>query len=225
MWTSIGGAPLLLAGYISDFPSVRSYLQTGQHFHDWVTGLAVASIVIALISNAVAHSRSQLIATDTPETQTQANPASPSQFRNVDEFYRTYDNRMLRETEDFIRNEVEKYEPSQREKFLVRLLATVVTLALFERAWLQIFRSQLDALHALNVRTLSFDELRQRYEEAVKLHPKIYENGTFEMWLGFLKLSLLARELNPTTIEITVRGQEFLKYLVEVRYDESTRVG
>jgi hypothetical protein len=222
VWASIIAAPSAIGFYVTGFQTIVSSVRAGPD-SPWPSifmGLFLIFGVIALVASAVAHWRRER-----EPIPTQGTGTTTSQFRNVEEFHRTYDNKMLTETEGAIKAEVEKYEPNQREKFLVRLLATVITIALFERAWLTIFRSQLSALHDLSVRIRTYDELRQYYEEAVTRHPKVYEKGSFEMWLGFLKLSIFVREYSPTQVEITVRGMEFLKYLLEMHYDESTRIG
>jgi hypothetical protein len=226
------------AGLIATPPALAWYVAAGQNFvSSWhaspasvwpsiFSGMAVLCFLVMLVANAVAHSRWERLSNRQTTAQSAATIANPAPFRDVDEFYRTYDNRLLTETEGLIRTESDKYDPSQREKFLIRLLASVVTIASFERTWLTIFRSQLNALHDLNIRIRTHDELRRHYEEAAKVYPQIYvEGSSFEMWLGFLKTSVLVREYGPTQIEITVRGVEFLKYLVEKHYDESTRVG
>jgi hypothetical protein len=146
-------------------------------------------------------------------------------FRNVDEFYRTYSMRMLTETEVLVRAESDQYQPgSDCERYLVRVGAMLVTLLIFEKAWLMMYGSQLKALQQLNVRMLTYDEIREYYDEAVKGLPDFYKNVSFEMWVGFLESWILIRKYDLTHLEITIRGQDFLRYLVESRYDPATRV-
>jgi hypothetical protein len=220
-------------GIIGGVPAVAWYVAAGQDvIKNWraspesiwpsvFLGLAVLCFVTMLMANAIAHSRFGALYTRQEQRETAT--ATPAQ--NVDAFYRTYDNRLLSEMEVITRAELNKYPADQHEKYLIRLLATVAVVGIFERTWLQIFRSQLKALHELNLKPRTYDELRQIFAEASKLNPHIYSTGTFEMWLAFLKGAMLVRELGPSTIEITIRGTEFLKYLVDKHYDETTRIG
>jgi hypothetical protein len=134
---------------------------------------------------------------------------------------------MLTEAEGWVRTESDQYQPGlDREKYLVRVAAMRGMLLIFERAWLIIYGSQLKALHDLNISGLkTYDQLRTYYDDAVRQYPEGYKGITFEMWVGFLKSFVLVREHDPTHIEITIRGQEFLRYLVESRYDPSLKRG
>jgi hypothetical protein len=170
----------------------------------------------------------------TRKEQSQQGPAqgqagtakNPPQFKNVDEFYQTYSSRMLTETEAFVRKESDQYEAgTNRERFLVRVTAMFATVLIFEKVWLTIFGSQLKALQQLNIGMRTYDEMREYYNEAAKLYPDFYKTTTFEMWLGFLKSWLLVREPDSSHLEITIRGQDFLRYLVECRYDPALRLG
>jgi hypothetical protein len=98
--------------------------------------------------------------------QEQQAPEATSQFRNVDDFCRTYDNVMLREIEANIRKLAAEYRPGdEREGYLVRTSATVIVLALFEYTWWNIFQSQINTLEALNTKVMHVDDLNAFYEE------------------------------------------------------------
>ena len=141
--------------------------------------------------------------------------SSTGQFQNVDEFYRTYDNVLLRECEDNIRAQSDKYQPGRdREKFLIRFFATTLLTGIFEYIWLLIFRSQLLMLETLNKGQRNIDTLRVFYDAAITAeNTEFYANYSFASWLAFLKTYVPIRE-EGAVIQLTIRGHEFLKYLV-----------
>jgi hypothetical protein len=57
------------------------------------------------------------------------------------------------------------------------------------------------------------EELRHFYDEAAAQYPEYYRDHSFELWLVFLRSRLLVAE-HGDKFQITVRGQELLKYLV-----------
>lgn len=87
---------------------------------------------------------------------------------------------------------------------------------------MNIFRSQLKLLHKLNEASLTIDEVRSYYDEAVVSFPDYYAAYTFASWFGFIKKAILIRE-DGRIISITVRGKEFLKYLVHCGYPDTAR--
>ncbi len=202
----------------TDYPliAVMSYIFGG--------GCVAASIVLILLR--IEHYQPARIVAPTPTaSQEQSGDASsPSQMRNVDDFYKTYDNALLIEFETNIRNQTNQYPSGQiRENILIRLMATLIIYDLFERTWLNIFGSQLKALQRLSTTPLSLAELRQYYEDGVINNTQFYEKYSFEQWLTFLRNWVLI--LQQDKIEITVRGREFLKYIVHVGYDVNLRPG
>ena len=84
---------------------------------------------------------------------------------------------------------------------------------MFEYIWLLVFESQLRALHDVNAAAQPVAALQPFYDQAVAMNPHLV-NYPFTSWLGFLQSWLLIREDNGM-ISITIRGREFLKYLVE----------
>ncbi len=161
-----------------------------------------------------------------PEGATEQQPPdSPPKFRDVNDFYRTYDNVLLRECEDNVRKMAAEYPPNkQREDFLLRNIATLTVLGIFEMTWWNIFKSQLDALDLLNKKNLTLDELRAFYDEGKTNYPHLYEGRSFEAWLAFMRNYVLIVE-EGEIVKITVRGKEFLKYMVHCSYDPKLRVG
>lgn len=64
--------------------------------------------------------------------------------------------------------------------------------------------------------------MRAFYDAAVEANPHGYANYPFSHWLSFLKSWTLVRE-DGTALSITVRGREFLKYLVDTGRDADQR--
>jgi hypothetical protein len=129
---------------------------------------------------------------------------------------------MLRETEDAIRATSDKYQPGpDREKFLIRLFASGVLIYLFDMIWFTIFQSQIKALEELNRRALTINEIRSFYDGAAANNPSVFQTYPFESWLTYMRSWLLI--LQGDSIQITIRGKEFLKYLIQKGHAASDR--
>ena len=131
----------------------------------------------------------------------------------IDAFYRTYDNALLAETETNIRASLAPYQSAQdRERFLVRSYATFVTLGVFEYLWVLVYRSQLRAIQHVNGGPVKVDDLKPFHDKA--LEDGLSPSYAFSDWLAFMTSWLLLRQ-DGAVIQITVRGREFLKYMIE----------
>ena len=184
----------------------------------WLGGHAIAWVTDRWLSP------NTNVVVDATQTANQG-AANPAQYRNVDEFYATYDNVILRETEANIRVQSDQYAPgAERERYLIRYFATVVLLGVFELVWAQIYASQLRALHQLTGRALTLAQLREYYDEGVAASPHFYQNYPYERWLLFLRSWLLILEQGDT-IQLAPRGREFLRYLVQSGKDEGVKIG
>ena len=146
-------------------------------------------------------------------------PAPPSEDKKgVEEFFKTFDSALLLEAEQIIHRDLKdrKIEaPADREKALVRALASANLLQHFERVYGNIWLSHLTCLRFLNPRDsgAALDELRPAYEAAKQAFPNFYTDYPFERWLGFLVHMNLVRA-QDVRVHITVAGREFLKYLI-----------
>lgn len=147
--------------------------------------------------------------------------ATEPKSSGVEDFLKkVYDNQLLREAEEGIRTHLESLKPvnvEERERFLLRNFAATVILRAFDRIYYDIYGSQLAALQFLNDfrgAQVTLENLRPFFEEACKKHPELYINDRFERWLGFISTAGLVR-LDNNIFSITVRGKEFLKYLVD----------
>ena len=104
-----------------------------------------------------------------------------------------------------------------RETALLRALARSNLREHFERTYRIIWGSQIRALQALNS-VIKSDQgfLKQFYQSAADRYPTVYETYSFEDWLRFLEGQALVRR-DGEMAEITIEGQTFLTYLVEMR--------
>jgi hypothetical protein len=68
-----------------------------------------------------------------------------------------------------------------------------VIVASFEQTWLLIFRSQLEAMHAVNGNPLHIDGI-QSYYDAGGQRNALLANYLFADWLAFMTTSILVRQ-------------------------------
>ncbi len=104
-----------------------------------------------------------------------------------------------------------------RETALFRALARSNLREHFERSHRIIWGSQIRALQELNsVPTANVNFLKPFYDTAANAEPNVYEKYSFDDWLRFLEGQVLLIRKGDM-VEITMEGQEFLKYLVDMR--------
>jgi hypothetical protein len=158
--------------------------------------------------------------TDKPPTvntqiQTPASNIPPAVLGvdRVEEFYQTYDNVLLKETEANIQLLASRHPPNERERFFVRFIAMGVLNFVFDTIWWTIYGSQIKALQKMNAAPLTREELRAYYITAAEAYPEAYVNYDFDKWVGYMRSQVLILEENDQ-VAITKRGREFLKYLV-----------
>lgn len=146
-------------------------------------------------------------------------PTQPvEEKKGVEDFFRTFENPLLIEAEGLILKELEGRNikvAADREKALVRSLASSNILLNFERALGSIWQSQLSLLQYLNSRDLGSElsELGAFYMDAKGKYPSWYEDYSFDQWLGFLRSHNFITQ-KDSRVFITVAGREFLKYLI-----------
>jgi len=122
-----------------------------------------------------------------------------------------FDNQLLAQIEARITELIPR--SAERERTLTRYTATFGIAYLFEKIYGMIWGSQLSALQFLNSSAggADVDDLRPFYEKSVA-QTRI-PNETFERWLSFLLAHLVAQQ--GTRVEITLKGREFLKYVID----------
>jgi len=150
----------------------------------------------------------------------ESQPPQPTEGKKgVDEFFRSFDSPLLIEAEQLLLKDIEgrKIERgADREKALVRALASTNIVLHFERVYSLLWASQLACLRYLNPRDQGTEvaEIVPFYNLAKADYPTWYENYSFDQWIGFLQAVNLVVE-RDSRVFITVAGREFLKYLVE----------
>lgn len=146
-------------------------------------------------------------------------PTQPTnEEKGIEEFFRGFDSPLLVEAESLILKDLgdRKIEGSgDREKALVRSLASTTIVLHFERVYGLLWASQLACLRYLNPRDqgTQVTDIVPFYDLARATYQSLYENYSFERWLAFLRISNLVREVD-SHVFITVGGREFLKYLI-----------
>jgi len=138
-------------------------------------------------------------------------PTGSMDFRAIETFYQGHDSAFLREIEAAITAEAQRHQsPADRERFLTRGMTATLVMGFFEITWWLMFGSQIRALERLNKGVASIQELRPFYEQSLPQHPQY----PFESWLIFLTSRILIRQ-DGNNVSITVRGREFLTWLVQ----------
>ena len=140
--------------------------------------------------------------------------APPPAFDAVTFFQRAYNSPLLPEAEKNIREVAAQYQPNDREGFYVKLIAVGALSFTYDLIWAYIFKSQLMTMHELNRRLLSTSEIRTYYVGAGTQFPAFYANYSFDQWLEFMRSNMLVIYDQNGRVGITVRGKDFLKYLV-----------
>jgi hypothetical protein len=132
----------------------------------------------------------------------------------LEELYQKYDRRLVEESELEIRKALINHHGEEREQVFVRLLTSLMWGSMFGAIWYVIYRSQLRALIEINRQPSTREAIFQFYAEAAVEYPNLYAHFTFEKWLLFLRHSILVRD-EGEFLQVTVRGQGFLKYMVD----------
>lgn len=139
------------------------------------------------------------------------------------EVLKRFDSPLLVKQEKILKEQIEKMNftsPEDKDDLLVRALATAQIGVTFEKIYFSIFGSQIEALQYLNeskINLVETENIKKFYNSAKSKHQEYYAIYTFERWLDFLaSWFLIVRQEGK--IGISVRGQEFLKYIVEQRY-------
>jgi hypothetical protein len=203
-------------------------LETVQQVVGLVT-LPIAILALGLLAMIVFHRPLVRLLDRTRKiTRSGIEADAPQQLLEVgpsagEELQRLFDNALLVQRENFIRAELERLtfrEATERERFLVRLLAASAIAQQFERAYLSIWGSQLGALQALNslgVAGADVALLRPWYEQSAARDPQAGFAYTFDQWVGFLESHQLVLK-REGHVQISLEGREFLKYILHQGY-------
>jgi len=146
-------------------------------------------------------------------------PSQPSaEKKGVEEYFRNFENPLLLDAERAIHEDLRNRgieEPKDREKTLIRALASNNLILYFERISSVIWASQVACLRHLNTHDQGSEkaEIVVFYETAKSGNSMISKNVPFEEWLGFL-LTFNLVVTTETRYYITERGRGLLQYFV-----------
>jgi hypothetical protein len=167
--------------------------------------------------------RTEKVTKEGLQARTAQEQQSDKPISRVDEFLKVHENQLLIETESNLKSNLDALHPrgpEEREKFLLRNFAALLIAQSFDKAYYLIYGSQLAALRYLNDNrssALTTDHLRPFYDEGARKFQDIYAHYSFESWLSFLvAINLVQRNVND--VGLTIRGKEFLKYLIDQGY-------
>ncbi len=136
---------------------------------------------------------------------------------------RTFDNALVLEQENAIKSHLESLNPSddpERIRLLTKLLAAISILRQFDSIYYLIYGSQIASLQHLNDfrgAAIPISDLKVLYEIGKTNDPDLHSNYGFDGWLKFMESNALIRRDGENAI-ITLRGKEFLKYIIEQGY-------
>lgn len=155
------------------------------------------------------------------------NPADEQ--KAVEELTQGFNSQLLLIQEEAIRSDLAKHgfiADGACEKVLLRHLAGTQIALQFERACSFIYQSQVLALRWLNSQSsgVTSAQVKVFYDQAAAKWPALYVGFEYRNWLVFLAAHGLITESDesiasaddsePFGLTITVRGREFLAYLV-----------
>jgi hypothetical protein len=109
---------------------------------------------------------------------------------------------------------LETVRPEDRERQLAMGLLHWQVGWFFEYINFSILGSQLGLLGEVNVRPVSVEQARARYQDAAAAYPDYFSNYSFDQWLVWLSDSARAVRVEGANVFITDDGREFLRYIV-----------
>jgi hypothetical protein len=151
----------------------------------------------------------------------------PGTFDSANFFRLAYYSVLQDEVANSFRAEADKTRPHEKESFYLDVLSVGAIAYGYELIWWPLFRSQLLALLSLNGHNgiLPKSTFLSFYEEAAKSYPAQYSSFTFENWMHYFESNLLLKVHPSEMVEITIKGKDFLKYLLHTgRSPESKRL-
>jgi hypothetical protein len=215
----------LLAG-LGGGTLVKAVLSTYSHLPDkWITPIWLTSTAILLWLGQFAAKRWQ------PKNIQQqmlmpGAPSAPNTTGRFDaqKFLRlAYISPLQSEVEANMRNAASAH--SDKESFYLKLLTVGAIAYAYDSIWWSTFSSQVSALLELNrnggLRTIG--QIHVFYDNAVESNPEKYANYSFDQWVSFVTSNTLWIRHPSDMVEITVKGKDFLKYLLHWGREASQR--
>jgi hypothetical protein len=167
----------------------------------------------------------QAISTKSSNPMTRGVPHNPGSFDSVDYFRRAYYSPLQDVSAEAYRAEAELVRPGNKESFYLDILAIGTMVLIYDDIWWPLYRSQLRALLELNAGsgTSPISIFKNHYEEAQTEFTEEYQNITFEAWMEYLTRNLLVKVYPSDMVEITIKGKDFLKYLLHHSRSEKSK--
>lgn len=117
-------------------------------------------------------------------------------------------------------------DQAEKERLLARIIASLQYSLSFEQTFQVIFRSQIVALRVCNnsYGPLPIANVHAIYATAVPPLDRLEGGYKFDRWLNFITVYAEFLRIDGDQVSITDLGREFLKYLIERRYSEATKI-
>ncbi|HEY6767213.1 MAG TPA: hypothetical protein VI386_20825 [Candidatus Sulfotelmatobacter sp.] len=181
----------------------------------WITPIWLLSsaVFLWLLLKALGHaSRTQSTA---QSTATSTALVSAATFDATEHFKHSYVSTFTAEVEKNIRIAANQNQPNDREGFFARFIGLGLVSYMHDITWAYIYKSQLLMLLELNRRGgwLPLSDVKGYYDRAAIDSPNLYSDYSFGQWQAFIKSQDLLIQHPSDMFEITVRGEDFLKYL------------
>jgi hypothetical protein len=136
-------------------------------------------------------------------------------LKHVEDYYKKHNGRYMEEIQaHFQRMAAHFVDPVEREKFLIRTISNGALAVLHDESWRYIYRSQIELLQDLNIQAMTLEQIKPYYDAAALANPDTYKQYSFELWLSFMRGKLLIVQ-DGNVVQITVRGKDFLRFLVQ----------
>lgn len=146
---------------------------------------------------------------------------APTGIEAAQKLMHSWDNQLLVEQEAVVRAFFEQSgitDFDEREKLLIRITAAATIQTMMEQIYNEILGSQINALRTANqhVAGAARAALEPHLTAAKTTWGDAMSDFTFEAWVSYLQGRLLVVE-DDGQWKVTVRGREFLKYLVDTQ--------
>jgi hypothetical protein len=191
----------------------------------WLTFAGILGFILNLIADPLRRKNQSQSSMQNVSTALVSTPTTAGRFDAKDYFRIAYYSPFQAETENNVRAAAMENQPNDREGFYVKLLGVGLTAVVYDGIWFHIFKSQILALLELNRKNgmLPLDAMRVFYDKAVQDYPDGYADYSFDQWLAYLEGQTLLIKHPSNMIEITLRGKDFLKYLLHFGREASQR--
>jgi hypothetical protein len=137
-------------------------------------------------------------------------------IKGGEEIYKKNTGAMVQEVESLIQRVMASFNNSKdRDGFLIRFISGGLLVVLHDYTWNTIYLSQLNLLQELNTKpAMILTDIKPFYDAAVAAYPDRYKDYSFEQWLAYMRGQNIILQ-DGSVVQITVRGKDFLRYIVQ----------